>query len=205
VAQIASLIAGQVQGRGLAPKTANRYHRGIPRDFAKRALESAEAEGRLTVFSFGDAMTKIAREYRFAGDRTVIDQKASRLLELGGEIVSPERTVASAACAKRQAARGSQAPWLPHKPGPAGLVPGEAYPDQASVPRVGVAALRPSTVVCVPRPHHRGQLRASVTRLTSSPWRARSLRRRVRLTNARPPVSVRPGTGCQPTVRWISP
>jgi hypothetical protein len=66
-----------------AEEVAKILHRhGIPRDFAKRALDVAAERGRFTVFSLVDAMTKIAREYQFAGDRTEIEEKACGLLAL---------------------------------------------------------------------------------------------------------------------------
>lgn len=55
---------------------------GIHRGLAKKALEIAEARGRFTIFALVDALTRIAREIAFAGDRVDADQKASRLLEL---------------------------------------------------------------------------------------------------------------------------
>ena len=55
---------------------------GIPRDLGKQALEIAERTGRFTVFSVVDALTRIAGQYQYAGDRTEIDQKASALLLL---------------------------------------------------------------------------------------------------------------------------
>jgi hypothetical protein len=55
---------------------------GIPRDLGQRALKVAEQSGRFTVFSIVDALTKMAGEYQYAGDRTELDQKASGLLAL---------------------------------------------------------------------------------------------------------------------------
>lgn len=56
---------------------------GITRSAAKRALEIAQEEqGRFTIFSLVDALTRIARETNFAGDRTDADEKASALLAL---------------------------------------------------------------------------------------------------------------------------
>lgn len=55
---------------------------GIPRDLGKQALLMAEQAGRFTVFSIVDALTRIAGEYQYAGDRLDLDQKASSLLAL---------------------------------------------------------------------------------------------------------------------------
>ena len=58
---------------------------GIPRDLGQRALKMAEQAGRFTVFTLVDALTRIAGEYQYAGDRTELDQKASGLLALAAE------------------------------------------------------------------------------------------------------------------------
>jgi mono/diheme cytochrome c family protein len=55
---------------------------GIPRDLGQRALKMAEQSSRFTVFSIIDALTRIAGEYQFAGDRAELDQKASGFLAL---------------------------------------------------------------------------------------------------------------------------
>lgn len=55
---------------------------GIGRSLGKRALELAEQKGRFTVFSVVDALTRLAGECEFVGERTDADQKAARLLEL---------------------------------------------------------------------------------------------------------------------------
>jgi hypothetical protein len=60
---------------------------GIPRDLGKRALELAEQAGKFTVFSIVDALTRIAGEYKFVGDRVELDAKASSLLALAAESV----------------------------------------------------------------------------------------------------------------------
>ncbi|MFO0807574.1 MAG: DUF932 domain-containing protein [Gemmataceae bacterium] len=49
---------------------------------AKEALEAAKRQGRFTVFSLVDALTRLAGEMKFVGDRTDLDQKASKLLSL---------------------------------------------------------------------------------------------------------------------------
>jgi hypothetical protein len=55
---------------------------GIGKGLAKRALEIAERKGRFTIFALVDALTRLATESEFAGERTDADQKASQLLEL---------------------------------------------------------------------------------------------------------------------------
>lgn len=55
---------------------------GIPRNAAKEALAIAKEQGRFTVFNLVDALTRLAGEMKFAGDRADADQKASSLLEL---------------------------------------------------------------------------------------------------------------------------
>jgi len=55
---------------------------GIPRNLAKKALEVAREQGRFTIFSVVDALTRLCREVENAGDRTAADEKVSRLLEL---------------------------------------------------------------------------------------------------------------------------
>ena len=55
---------------------------GIPGGAAKAATELAQQNGRLTVFSLVDALTRLAQEVRYAGDRTELDAKAASLLAL---------------------------------------------------------------------------------------------------------------------------
>jgi len=55
---------------------------GITQSLAKQALELARGQGRFTIFSVVDALTRIAGELKHAGDRVTADQKASRLLEM---------------------------------------------------------------------------------------------------------------------------
>jgi hypothetical protein len=55
---------------------------GIAKGLAKRALEIAETKGRFTVFVLVDALTRLARESEFAGERADADEKAAKLLEL---------------------------------------------------------------------------------------------------------------------------
>ena len=55
---------------------------GIPRGAAKQALEIAAKQGRFTIFSLVDALTRLAGELTYAGDRTEAGAKASALLAL---------------------------------------------------------------------------------------------------------------------------
>ncbi|MEK6703811.1 MAG: DUF932 domain-containing protein [Planctomycetota bacterium] len=55
---------------------------GIGRAIAKEALEIARTNGRFTIFSVVDALTRIAGRMQYAGDRTDVDQSASSLLAL---------------------------------------------------------------------------------------------------------------------------
>lgn len=56
--------------------------KGITKQLAKRALDIAATQGRFTIFSVVDALTRIAGEAANAGDRAEADQKASSLLSL---------------------------------------------------------------------------------------------------------------------------
>jgi len=55
---------------------------GIPRDFGKQALKLAEEQGRFTIFTVVDALTKLAQKFENAGDRAELDEKAGKLLSL---------------------------------------------------------------------------------------------------------------------------
>jgi hypothetical protein len=55
---------------------------GITRGLAKKALEVAQEQGRFTVFALVDALTRLAGESTFAGERTESDRQAAKLLEL---------------------------------------------------------------------------------------------------------------------------
>ncbi|ADB14986.1 hypothetical protein Psta_0295 [Pirellula staleyi DSM 6068] len=55
---------------------------GIPRELAKKALEIASQQGRFTIFSLVDALTRLSQTVVYAGDRTELDQKIGRLLSL---------------------------------------------------------------------------------------------------------------------------
>ena len=55
---------------------------GITRSLAKEAISIAQAQGRLTIFSMVDALTRIAGKIVNAGDRVDVDHKAGRLLAL---------------------------------------------------------------------------------------------------------------------------
>lgn len=55
---------------------------GIPRQLAKDALAIAQQQGRFTIFSLVDALTRLAGRVMNAGDRLEIDAKAAQLLML---------------------------------------------------------------------------------------------------------------------------
>jgi hypothetical protein len=55
---------------------------GIPRNLATEALEIARQQGRFTIFSLVDALTRLTQNCRFVGDRVEADQKISTLLAL---------------------------------------------------------------------------------------------------------------------------
>ena len=57
---------------------------GISKALAKQALEMGRTQGRFTIFSVVDALTRMAGELTNAGDRLQADQDAARLLELVG-------------------------------------------------------------------------------------------------------------------------
>jgi histone H3/H4 len=55
---------------------------GISRALAREAIELAQQQGRFTVFTVVDALTRLSRQIVNAGDRTEVDQQAGRLLAL---------------------------------------------------------------------------------------------------------------------------
>lgn len=55
---------------------------GISRNWASLALEAAQEQGRLTIFCLVDALTRMAGQLQFVGDRTEADRQAAKLLEL---------------------------------------------------------------------------------------------------------------------------
>lgn len=55
---------------------------GIPRGLAMQATQLAQQSGRFSIFSLVDALTRLAQEVRYAGDRVEIDAKAATLLAL---------------------------------------------------------------------------------------------------------------------------
>lgn len=56
--------------------------KGFTRAVAKKAAEIAQENGRFTIFSIVDALTRMSQEAEYAGDRIEADQKASSLLQL---------------------------------------------------------------------------------------------------------------------------
>lgn len=55
---------------------------GIQKTVANQALKIAEQQGKFTIFSVVDALTRLARQQQNAGDRTEADAKGSSLLAL---------------------------------------------------------------------------------------------------------------------------
>ncbi len=55
---------------------------GITRQLASQALEIAKENGRFTIFSVVDALTRLSSDFKNAGDRTEADARAGRLLAL---------------------------------------------------------------------------------------------------------------------------
>jgi hypothetical protein len=55
---------------------------GFTRTLAKEACELAQQQGRFTLWSVVDTLTRLARDAKFAGSRAEADQKASSLLAL---------------------------------------------------------------------------------------------------------------------------
>lgn len=55
---------------------------GIGRGLARQALQIAERQGRFTLFAVVDALTRLAGQVLYAGDRTDADHKAGALLAL---------------------------------------------------------------------------------------------------------------------------
>lgn len=55
---------------------------GIPREYAKKALESAQRQERFTIFALVDALTRLSGQIVNAGERLELDAKAAQLLTL---------------------------------------------------------------------------------------------------------------------------
>ena len=55
---------------------------GIPRSLIKDAMEIAQKQGGFTIFALVDALTKLSQRVQLAGDRTELDTKIGRLLNL---------------------------------------------------------------------------------------------------------------------------
>lgn len=55
---------------------------GINRSLAKEALKIAEQKGRFTIFALVDALTRLAGQLTYAGDRIEADRNAASLLAL---------------------------------------------------------------------------------------------------------------------------
>ena len=57
-------------------------NKGINRSLAKLATEIAREQGRFTVFSLVDALTRLTGQMAWIGDRTETDQKVASLLAM---------------------------------------------------------------------------------------------------------------------------
>ncbi len=55
---------------------------GITKSLTSQAIEIARKQGRFTIWSIVDALTQLARESQFAGNRTEAEEKASALLSV---------------------------------------------------------------------------------------------------------------------------
>ncbi|MDA0282544.1 MAG: DUF932 domain-containing protein [Planctomycetota bacterium] len=55
---------------------------GIPRGLAAKAMEIARQQGRFTIYSLVDAMTRLTQQVKYIGDRTESDHKVAALLSL---------------------------------------------------------------------------------------------------------------------------
>lgn len=55
---------------------------GIPRSLAQDAIQIACEQGRFTIFSLVNALTRLTQKHKFAGDRTEADAKVATLLAL---------------------------------------------------------------------------------------------------------------------------
>ena len=55
---------------------------GISRGFAKQATEIAASQGRFTIFSLVDALTRLSGKVQWIGERTEVDEKVASLLAL---------------------------------------------------------------------------------------------------------------------------
>lgn len=55
---------------------------GIGRGLAKQAVEIAAQQGRFTIFSLVDALTRLTQRVQWIGDRAEADAKAASLLAL---------------------------------------------------------------------------------------------------------------------------
>ena len=55
---------------------------GIPRNLAHNAVEIARQQGRFTIFSLVDTLTRLTQKAKFVGDRTEADAKVAAMLAL---------------------------------------------------------------------------------------------------------------------------
>jgi hypothetical protein len=55
---------------------------GLPKNVAAEAMKIAREKGKFTIFSIVDALTRMAGRIQNAGERTDLDMKAARFLDL---------------------------------------------------------------------------------------------------------------------------
>jgi hypothetical protein len=55
---------------------------GIPRGLAGKAIEIAREQGRFTIYSLVDALTRLTQTSKYVGDRVEADAKVASLLAL---------------------------------------------------------------------------------------------------------------------------
>ena len=72
----------QTLGADAESATKELLKHGIPRNLAHDAIEIARQQGRFTIFSLVDALTRLTQKDKFVGDRTEADAKVATLLAL---------------------------------------------------------------------------------------------------------------------------
>ena len=72
----------QTLGADAESATKELLKNGIPRNLAHDAIEIARQQGRFTIFSLVDALTRLTQKVKYIGDRTDADAKVAALLAL---------------------------------------------------------------------------------------------------------------------------
>ena len=72
----------QTLGADAESATKELLKNGIPRHLAHDAIEIARQQGRFTIFSLVDALTRLTQKAKYIGDRTEADAKVAALLAL---------------------------------------------------------------------------------------------------------------------------